>query len=455
VVTTVPHFDAREDRMIWSSLFVLLLVAANGFFVAAEFALVKVRASEFQPVKPGSKGPVRLVRRMLENLDVYLSACQLGITLASLGLGWVGEPLVARWLEPTFRTLGLPEENVHYAAFPLAFGIITFLHLTAGEQAPKIGAIQQARAVTLFVAYPLAAFYAVFKPFIKLINMSSNGMLRVVGLKTVSEHDHVITEEEVRMILTQSAAMGHLGKGESRIMKNVLDLEDKIARRYMLPRSQIVYLDRADPMQKKLELASQSGHTRFPLCDEGLDHVLGVVHIKDVFNAMTRGEDLTSLVPLARQPLFLPETIHLDALLREFQRSRNHLAVLVDEYGSVSGMITLENVIEEMVGAIDDEFDVEKPFVVKRGEGRFEVAASCPIDQFTKLCGIEVPEDSEVDSVGGIVVEALGHIPQEGEKVRLDDYELTVLESEPTRVLRVLVEKAPGPELSDDEQRGA
>jgi CBS domain containing-hemolysin-like protein len=428
--------------MLWNTLFVFLLVAANGFFVAAEFALVKVRASELTPANVPAKGATRLARNMLENLDVYLSACQLGITLASLALGWLGEPLVATMLEPAFKALGLPEENVHFAAFPIAFVIITFLHLTVGEQAPKIGAIQKARATVLFIAYPLAVFYRLFKPFIALINISSNAMLRAVGLTPVSEHDQIITEEEVRVILTQSAAMGHLGTGERRMLENVLDLEDKIARRYMVPRSQIVYLDKADNMEEKLKVA-RSGHTRFPLCEDGLDHIVGIIHVKDVFNAMSQGEALTSLVQFARKPLFLPETIHLDVLMKEFQRSKNHLAILVDEYGSVSGMITLENVIEEMIGAIDDEFDVEKPFVVKKGEGRFEVDAACPVGEFARRCGVVVPEDSEVDSVGGLLIEALGHIPQNGETVRLGEHELTVLESEPTRVLRVLVESLP------------
>ncbi len=429
--------------MLWNIFFVLLLVAANGFFVAAEFALVKVRSTEFAPTRTPARGSVRLAHRMMERLDVYLSACQLGITLASLGLGWVGEPLVASMLEPAFRALGLPEERVHYAAFPLAFVIITYLHLTVGEQAPKIGAIQQARATTLVVAYPLALFYQVFRPFIGLINVSSNAMLRAVGLTAVSEHDHVITEEEVRVILTESAAMGHLGAGERRIMENVLDLEDKIARRYMVPRGQVVYLDRRDPLQKQLELASRSGHTRFPLCEGGLDHVVGIVHLKDVFNAMILGGELKALDAVAREPRFLLETIRLDVLLKEFQRSRSHLAILVDEYGGVSGMITLENVIEEMVGPIEDEFDADTPLVVKRGEGRFEVDAACPIDELANRCGVELPEETEADSVGGMLIEALGHIPRSGETVQRSGYRMTVLESAPTRVLRVLIEKTP------------
>jgi len=429
--------------MLWNVLLVLLLVAANGFFVAAEFALVKVRATEFEPSNAPSKGRVRLASRMLENLDVYLSACQLGITLASLGLGWVGEPLVARMLEPVFHYLGLPQEKVHFAAFPVAFFIITFLHLTVGEQAPKIGAIQRPRPTTLFIAYPLAVFYRVFKPFIFLINVSSNAMLRAVGLQSVSEHEQAITEDEVRLILTQSAAMGHLKARERRMLENVLDLEDKIARRHMVRRGQVVYLNRHDPMQKKLEIASQSGHTRFPLCEGDLDHVVGIVHIKDVFNATSRGDELTTLAQVARDPLFLPETVHLDALLKEFQRSKNHMAVLVDEYGSTAGIITIENVLEEMVGPIEDEFDAEAPLIVKKGEGRFEIDAACPIDDFITKCNVDLPTDSEADSVGGLLIDSLKRIPQTGEKVPLGNCEATVLESETTRVVRVLIERIP------------
>lgn len=429
--------------MIWNILMVILLVAANGFFVAAEFSLVKVRSSELAPAKANSTGANHLAHKMLDRLDVYLSACQLGITLASLGLGWVGEPLVARMLEPLFAAFGLPDEKVHYAAFPLGFFIITFLHLTVGEQAPKIGAIQKARATTLFVAYPLVVFYRIFRPFIALINLSSNALLRVVGLKAVSEHDQNITEDEVRMILTQSAAMGHLGPGERRILENVLDLEDKIARRYMVPRNQIVYLNRHDPMSTKLEIASRSGHSRFPVCENDLDHVLGIVHMKDVFNAQTLGDGLETLVQFARKPVFFPETIHLDVLLKEFQKSRNHMVLLVDEYGSVSGMITLENVIEEMVGAIDDEFDIEAPLVVKKGDRRFEVDATCSIDEFTRRCGVELPEQAGVDTIAGLLIGELARIPQTGDTVRIGDLAFTVLESEPNRVVRVLLEHAP------------
>jgi len=382
--------------MIWQIFIVAVLVVANGFFVAAEFALVKVRASEIESTAGGNSGPARLAKHMLNHLNVYLSACQLGITLASLGLGWAGEPMVASLIEPAFAALGLPEDKVHFFAFPIAFVVITFLHLTIGEQAPKIGAIQKARATTLLVVYPLNVFYTIFKPFIWILNLSSNAMLRMVGLQSVSEHDKDITEDEVRTILTQSAAMGHLKAGEQQIMERVLDLEEKIGRRYMVPRQEIEYLDRRDSIQQKLEIASKSGYTRLPLCDGDMDDVIGVVHVKDVFNAMNQEDALESLTQVARPPLFLPETIRLDKLLKQFQKS-----------------------------------------------GRYEVDAGCSVDEFGEKCGADVSAITRVDSVGGIMTEALERIPREGDTIVLGRHRLTVLEAEPTRAKRVLVEELP------------
>lgn len=436
--------------MIWQILVVVLLIAANGFFVAAEFALVRVRVAEIDPARVGSGRSARLARHMLGRLNSYLSACQLGITLASLGLGWAGEPLAAKMLTPVFTALNMPEENVHYVAFPLAFALITYLHLTVGEQAPKIAAIQKARSMTLLVAYPLALFHSIFKPFIWLINVSCNGMLRVVGLQAVSDHDQEITEDEVRFILTQSAAMGHLGASESRIMENVLDLEEKTARSCMVPRNQIVYLNRSDPMSAKLETASRSGHTRLPLCEEDLETIIGIVHIKDIFNATVLEGKLDTLAQVAHPALFLPETIKLDRMLVEFQKSKTHMAMLVDEYGVVSGLITMENVIEEVVGSIEDEFDAEEPLIVDKGVGKFEVQAVCPIDEFEETCGVKVPENLGVDSVGGVVVTVMGHVPRVGETTMLGDARLTILESEPTHAVRVLVEKPPPTETPPD-----
>lgn len=428
--------------MLAKAVLVLLLVAANGFFVAAEFALVKVRLSEIRILAQTGSRTARMVERIMGRLDAYLSACQLGITLASLGLGWVGEPLVARTLEPIFAALGIPESKVHFVAFPIAFALITFLHITAGEQAPKILAIQKYTPTARTVSFPLYFFYKIFQPFIWFLNAASNRMLRMIGIHLDTAHGSILTEDELRQVLLDSVAGGHLTRRERLIIENVLDLEEKTARRYMVPRNQIVYLNRKDTMVEKLRKAAASGRTRLPLCEGDLEHIIGIVHVKDIFQAMASGEELTALVGVTRKALFLPELITLDALLREFQKGKTPLAMLVDEYGVVSGMITLEDVLEELVGPIQDEFDSEPPLIVKKGPNRFEVEAICPIDEVAKQCGMELPEEVRSDTVGGLVTDLLGHIPEVGEKVHVGRHTIVVLAAQPTRVQRVLINGA-------------
>jgi CBS domain containing-hemolysin-like protein len=426
--------------MFWKIFLVLFLVAVNGFFVAAEFALVKLRLQEIKILARQGSKTAKMVERIIEHLGAYLPACRLGITLASLGLGWIGEPLVARLIEPLFHVLGIPADKVHFAAFPLAFILITLMHITAGEQVPKIFAIQKYKTTALAIARPLAIFYKIFRPFIWVINTLSNLMLGVMGIQMASEHHAAHTEDELRAILIESAAGGHLTRRERLMMESVLDLENKIARRFMLPRNQIVYLDKNESMEEKLQKASESGHTRLPLCDGDLDHIIGIVHIKDVFKALAQKEKFTTLVGFARRPTFLLETVTLEVLLHEFQKDHTALALLVDEYGMISGMITLENVLEELVGPIQDEFDSELPPIVKKGDHQFEVEATCPVDEILKKLEIELPH-TNAGTIGGLVIEQIGHIPAKGEKVVFGRYEITVLEAEPTRVQRLLLKR--------------
>ncbi len=429
--------------MIWKIALAASFVVANGFFVAAEFALVKLRVSEIDMVAQKSRRTARLLKSILERLDGYLSACQLGITLASLALGWIGEPLFVKLLEPLVARTGVPEHYVHYIAFPLAFTIITVLHITAGEQAPKIYSIRKHRRTAKFVLIPLVIFYRVFRPLIWVVNTISNAMLRLIGIRIDIRHGETPTEQEVRNILLESSEGGSLKLRERLIMENVMDLEEKIARRYMIPRNKVVYLDRKDSMQQKLLKASRSGHTRFPLCEGDLDQIVGIVHIKDVFKAHTMSRDLPSLADVAREAHYLPETTRLDRLLVGFQKRQSHLAVLVDEYGVVSGIITLENVLEELVGPIQDEFDDERPAVIMKGKDLFEIDATCPIDEAVRKCGLQPPDDIPPDTVGGIVVAALGRIPKAGEKIVVGSHEFTVLDAEPRMIKRLLVKKLP------------
>ncbi|MGH7884566.1 MAG: hemolysin family protein [Thermodesulfobacteriota bacterium] len=434
--------------MFWNLLLVFLLVGANGLFVAAEFAFVKLRLQEVKLLASQGSNTAKLVEKIIANLDAYLSACQLGITLASLGLGWIGEPLVAKSLEPLFELFSIPEDKVHYVAFPAAFMFITFLHITLGEQVPKILAIKKYKPTSLAVSMPIVIFYKIFKPFIWVLNEASNFILRVIGIQGHPEQGEVLSEDELRAVLLESASGGHLTLRERLLMENVLDLEDKIARRYMIPRNQIIYLDKNDVMEEMLKNASESNHTRLPLCDGDLDNIVGVVHVKDIFQSLAKNKNLTDLTEVAREATFLPETVALDALLREFQKNNTVIAILVDEYGVVSGMITLENVLEELVGPIQDEFDSEVPLIIKKGVDNFEVAASCTVDEIEKRLGIEL-SDRNADTIGGVLIEEFGHIPEINEKIIMENYEYTVLEAEPKRIIRVKIREIKPQELEE------
>jgi len=427
-------------NIYWQILMVMLLVLINGFFVAAEFSLVKLRGSEVKLMVRSGSRTSKIVGRIINRLDSYLSACQLGVTLASLALGWVGEPLIARMLLPVFHLMTVPEKSVHFFAFPLAFVIITFLHITFGEQIPKILSILRHQAVAKVVSFPLMIFHVVFRPFIWTLNVSSNAMLKIIGISPGEEHGETPNEEELRQILYQSAELGYLKPRERYVMENLLDLEEKMARSYMVPRNHVVFINRQHTMEEKLRHAAKSGHTRYPLCDGDLDHIAGVIHIKDIFQLMTTDEPVTKLIQLARAPVYFPETIRLDSLLITMQKNKTMMAMLVDEFGTFSGLITLENILEELVGSIEDEFDNEKPLLISRGPGVFEVHAECSKNIVSKATQLQFPE-SRADTIGGVVMNIMQTIPEIGEKLRLGSYEIEILDAEPTRIKRLLIKQ--------------
>ena len=421
-------------------IFVFFLVLANGFFVAAEFALVKVRQSQIEQLSREGAWTARLARNILQHLDSYLSACQLGITLASLGLGWVGEDVGLKLLRPMLAQIGL-EEAAKWLALPLAFVLITFLHISLGEQAPKIMAIRAAQPTALVVALPLTIFYKVLWPFIWVLHKASNLMLHVIGVRAANKKEQLPSEDELRLILSESAAGGELSRRERLMMENVLDLEEKITRQVMVPRRDIVFLNTRRTSQENLQVIADSQYTRFPLCDGDLDRVIGMVHTKDVLGAIAGGQPVPSMARLSRKLPCFPETMRLDVLMREFQRNRTHVAMVVDEYGTVSGMVTFEDVLEELVGPIQDEFDRELPMILRRNNGRFLVDALCPLDELVDQCHLVLPTDVTSDTTGGLIVELLGHIPIPGERLRLGRHEITVLDAESTRVRRVEIQE--------------
>jgi len=426
------------------------LVLMNAFFVAAEFALVKVRASQLlMRAKKGSLA-ARTASKLVSRLDECLSAAQLGITVASLGLGWIGEPYIARLISNLLEKTGLLHATQiasHAIAFTVALAIISGIHLVWGELAPKNLAIAKAERTALFVAIPFRAFQVTFYPFITFLNELANASLRAVGIEPAGETELALSEEELRLAFAQAYRKGHLTKQEQVLMENVLRFTDMRARQVMVPRTEIVFLSTADSLEECVRKALESGHTRLPLIEEDLDHVLGYVHIKDLARLLVEPRPWQKRIEDFCRPVdFLSEHIKLGDLLLYFQRHKAHLVILVDEYGGTAGMATLENVLEQLVGSIQDEFDSEQPLIRRVGRDRYLIDGRCPIALVEARCGVTFGR-TEADTVGGLVIEKLGEIPSAGQRVRDEAFEIVVTEADEKRVIRVELlvrQSAPG-----------
>jgi CBS domain containing-hemolysin-like protein len=427
----------EEPSLIALRLFgIFVLVFLNGFFVAAEFALVKIRGSQLDTLVEEGNRTAAFARRVTGNLEAYLSACQLGITLASLGLGWIGEPFLARMIEPAFVKAGVQSEAlIHAVSFAIAFSVITYLHIVLGEQAPKILAIRKPVPSTLWVARPLGLFYVLLKPAIWFLNHSSNALLRrVFRLPTVSEHEIAHSEEELRLILAESERAEEVSPLGKAILINALDMRDRVVRDITTPRGEVVFLNTEDSFEENLKAAFESRHTRFPLCEGHLDNTVGSVHIKDLLRLMREpGADLHAI---KREIFPVPEMMPLEKLLTFFLNKHAHLALVVDEYGGTTGIVTLDNVLEELVGEIQDEFDSEKPEFRRVSGDEFDVDGSLGLYELHDLAGLEL-ESADVSTIGGYVTHLLGHLPKVGEKVRIEDFEVTVTQTDGRRVGQV------------------
>jgi CBS domain containing-hemolysin-like protein len=426
-------------------LAVLVLVALNGFFVAAEFALVKVRDTQLQPLIAQGNRRARMAQHILHNLDAYLSAAQLGITLASLALGWIGEPIFEALLHPVFGALGWTGDEWLRVrsgiAFAVGFSVITFLHIVVGEQAPKSFAIKKPLHMALWAAYPLRWFYVVAYPFIWVLNHSALWLLRQVGIAVASEHDGAHSEEELRLMF--DANQRHAGGSQlgREIVLNALDLRHRVAREVMRPRAEITVLDTQASIAECLDIAEKTRYSRFPLGEAGdLDRTVGVVHIKDLFAMRLKARSGAELAPVARKLIYVPPTARLERLLQLLLDRRLHMAVVVDEYGGTVGLVTLENIIEEVVGQIQDEFDQEKPLLQKTGDDIWNVDGALPLHELEQLVGEKLAEE-EITTTSGFVTRRLGGFPKEGDIVRLEAFTLRVEAMDGMRVARLRLER--------------
>jgi len=436
----------------WRLAATLLIVLVNAFFVAAEFALVKVRRTQIQAhVEAGSKR-ARAAQHLLDHLDRYLSACQLGITVASLVLGWLAEPAVAELLILGVASLGLgvaPSDPwLHAASLTIALALVTTLHMTLGEQAPKIWAIHRAEKTVLRVAAPLRIFTEALWPLIRVINALSNGVLRLMGLSTAEIIGSAVhSAEELKRILTASAGSGEITRRQLELAQNVLDIIELEVRHIMVPRVDVVFLSLQNQDEDNLRIVRESGHSRFPLCAVGLDTVMGVVHAKGVLTAPVSG-GAPDLRALARNAVYVSDTQSVSRLIFQLQRSRSHCSVVVDEHGTCVGLAFLEDALEEIVGPIFDEFDEAPPGVVRLGSGAIEVPGALSLPEAAGLLKLGDLED-ESDTIGGYVVARIGRLPRKGDRLEVGDWAVTV-----TSVTRRRIERLRCDPVEKEERAG-
>jgi CBS domain containing-hemolysin-like protein len=424
---------------------VLLLVSLNGFFVAAEFGLVKIRDTQLKPLIARGNRRAKVAESILQHLDAFLSAAQLGITIASLALGWIGEPVFTALLQPVFGWLGIESrETRRIVSTIVGFSAITFLHISAGEQAPKLMAIQKPLHATLWIAYPLLWFYRLSYPFVVALNTSSQWLLSLVGLAGAADADRVHSEDELRLLFSaaqKGSGRGSLGRD---IVLNALDLRRRFVRDVMRPRQEIVGLDTDASIAECLDVADKTRYSRFPLCQAGdVDQTLGLVHVKDLFAMRLKARTGADLIPVARKLIYIPETARLEKLLQLLLERKLHLAIVVDEYGGTIGMVTLENILEELVGQIQDEFDQEKPTLSKLADSTWEAAGNLPLHELSDLVGEPLAEEG-ITTASGWLTHRLGGFPKPGDTVSVGTFDLRVEQMDGPRVDKIKISRNRG-----------
>ena len=429
---------------------VFLLVFGNAFFVAAEFSIVKMRSSRLDVLIAEGNRRASYAKKLADRLDVALSVTQLGITIVSLGLGWLGEPVVASLLYPIFLWLGVPESAVETISFAIAFFLITSLHIVGGELIPKNVAIRKVESVALTVALPLLAFQRVMYPFVWLLNHVANWAEERMGFSVVTKEEDVAhTEEEIRVLMEESHRQGFIDKTELEFVDNVFDFADLSVREIMIPRTDMICLDLEDSLEENMRTAMEERLTRYPICDGGKDNIIGFLHIKDFVQTLYKKED-PDLRKLARHVLIVPEVMAVSRLLQTMQQERSQLAIVVDEYGGTAGMVTIEDVIEEIVGDIQDEFDTDRPLVEKRGACLYSVDAKMLLEELEDILEVAIDEE-EIDSVGGWLSAHVDNPPRIGQKAAFGDAQFFVEETEGVRITRVLCRLGREPQKEHDE----
>jgi len=423
--------------MFTDILITLVLVSLNGFFVAAEFAIVKVRSSQIEVKVKEGMGVALLAKHILSHLDGYLAATQLGITLASLGLGWIGEPVVSKIIINVMDLAGvaITAELAHKIALPVAFAIITILHIVFGELAPKSIAIQRPEKVALFIAYPLQFFFFIFRPFIWILNGIANLLLKSIGV-SAAHGSEIHSSEELKYLVQQGQKSGRIDDDEYKIIKNAFDFSEQTVKQIMVPRIQVFAVDIRQFNKKILEKVIAENYSRIPVYDGNIDNILGVVYLKDLLISAMRNEQ-SDISTLVRKMIIVPDSKNIGKLLNEFQLRHQQMALVVNEYGGTEGIITMEDILEELVGEIQDEFDNEIPFVEKTSEKIYQVNAAASIDDINEMLPHPLTKDKVYETLAGLLIFKFGKIPNVKERIQIDNYEFVIVKRSKSSVLLV------------------
>ncbi|MBE8714680.1 hemolysin family protein [Sphingobacterium hungaricum] len=427
----------------------VFLVLANGFFVSAEYAIAKIRASQIElHAKSGSKA-AKIAKNITENLDGYLAASQLGITIASLALGWIGGPMMVNGVKELFELLSLDVSIsfTHYFGIFLAFTFIAVLHIVLGELVPKAVAIQKPVSTTMRVAVPLQFFYYLTRPIIWILNGLANFFLRLMGFKAAGiEADH--SSEELQYLLERGKESGALNNSEHELIKNVFDFNERIVKNIMVPRTKIVAVELDDSPEEFINMVMEEGYSRIPIYDDNIDQIVGVVHTKDILPIVAKGNEVV-LKNIMRKPYFIPETKKINDLMAEFQQKRIQIAFVLDEFGGTAGMVTLEDIVEELVGEIQDEYDEETPLVERISETEYLVDAGASVHDVNEFLPLELPESSDYDTIAGLVSHVFDKIPDVGEQKIELGYNFIILKKTQQNIEFVKLELV---ETADDEE---
>lgn len=435
--------------IVFQLILVAFLIFMNGFFVAAEFSCVKIRPSRLETlIQEGSKRAA-YAKRLTDHLDASLSVTQLGITLASLGLGWVGEPFIASLILPAVHAAGFGDAVGHTIALVIAFTLITSLHIVLGELTPKTMAIQNVEKIVLAVALPMLIFHRLMYPFVWLLNHVANWTTRQMGFEAAGEGEEAHTEEEIRLLMEESHRQGLIDDTEVDFVDNVFDFTELNVREIMTPRTDMICLYLEDSPEENINTILEEQMTRYPICREDKDHVVGFLHVKDMIHALAKGERLR-LRRLARKALVVPESMDVSVLLKTMQQGRSQMAIVVDEYGGTAGMVTIEDIVEELVGDIQDEFDEERGAAERRGERVYSVDAKMLLEELADILEIAI-EDEDVDSVGGWLYDRIGLTPRVGQMAAYAGNLFYVEEVDGVRITRVLIHLAHALQEEHDE----